>query len=92
MLMQVKSTTKQGILSFELFNQIPELLSACSAEEGLGYPNRVGCQVVPELLSNPFLRATLRFFRIFPALVSVWSIPGAGALLNMEFWFQLTQK
>lgn len=37
MLMKVKTTSKQAIFSFELFNQLPELLSACPAEEGLGY-------------------------------------------------------
>lgn len=38
MLMKVLSTTKQGIVSFELFNQISELLSACHVEEGLDCP------------------------------------------------------
>lgn len=70
MFMEVKSTSKQSVLSFELFSQLPELLSACPADGGLGYPNCVDCQLVLELISNLLLRATQYFFGIFPALFS----------------------
>lgn len=70
-LMEVKTTSKQGTLSFELSNLFPELLSACPTEEELGYTNCVDCWVVPVLLSNPLLRTARHFFMIFPELVSV---------------------